>query len=320
MIVPGPQVAFSTPASASAWQRWLLYSPLARLVAFVILFVACAMLAGFAIHALGWTRDGTPLQAGLGQMLGRVLPALVAYLVVTRAIERRWPAELLARKPASRALAGLAGGALLFSAIVGVLWLLGVYRVTGFNPHADWAPALLMVGIGAGVGEEIMFRGALYRFVEEGLGTWIALLLSALFFGLAHMNNPGATAWSSAAIAIEAGLLFGLLYNVTRSLPLCMGLHAAWNFCQGTVYGIPVSGMKADGWLVSTRTGPDWLGGGVFGAEASVVALALCTACTLWLLRIALRNGTIVVPAWIRRRNAAAAATQPTPAPAPATS
>ena len=97
--------------------------------------------------------------------------------------------------------------------------------------------------------------------------------LAALFFGAAHIFNPGATLWSSAAIAIEAGLLLAMIYHVTRSLWACIGLHAAWNIMQGTLYGIPVSGSKADGWLVSMRTGPDWLSGGVFGAEASVVAL-----------------------------------------------
>ena len=66
----------------------------------------------------------------------------------------------------------------------------------------------------------------LFRIVEEGLGTWWALAISALLFGAIHIANPGATLWSSAAIAIEAGLLFGLLYHVTRSLPLCMGVHA----------------------------------------------------------------------------------------------
>jgi membrane protease YdiL (CAAX protease family) len=188
----------------------------------------------------------------------------------------------------------------LFSVVVGVLYLLGSYHVTGFNPHARWLPALLVFGLAAGVSEEILFRGVLYRIVEEGLGTWAALLVSALFFGFAHHANPGATPWSSAAIAIEAGLLFGLLYHVTRSLYLCMGVHAAWNFTQGTVYGIPVSGLRADGWLISSRSGPDWLSGGVFGAEASVVALIACSLCTLGLLIIAIRRGSIVKPSWLR--------------------
>jgi hypothetical protein len=69
---------------------------------------------------------------------------------------------------------------------------------------------------------------------------------------------------------------------------------------QGTFFGIPVSGTEAHGWLISTRTGPDWLSGGVFGAEASVVALIVCSACSALLLIVALRRGTIVPPAWQR--------------------
>jgi len=81
---------------------------------------------------------------------------------------------------------------------------------------------------------------------------------------------------------------------VTRSLPICMGLHAAWNFAQGTIYGVPVSGVKADGWLVSTRSGPDWLSGGAFGVEASVIGLILCLLCTLGLLVVMRRRSSIV--------------------------
>ena len=99
------------------------------------------------------------------------------------------------------------------------------------------------------------------------------------------------------AIAIEAGVLLALLYRVTRSLWPCIGLHAAWNVLQGTVFGIPASGTQAHGWLIYSRTGPDWLSGGVFGAEASVVALLTC-----FMLGIALRRGSIVGPAWRRRQ------------------
>ncbi|MBS0200575.1 MAG: CPBP family intramembrane metalloprotease [Proteobacteria bacterium] len=301
MFVTGPQVAFATPMSTPRWRRWALYSPLARIIIFIAAFVPGVKLMELAMHALGWTHLGTPLQAGLGQMFGRIVPALAAYLLVTCVVERRKPSELLSRTALQRAAVGFIAGATLFSAIVGLLWLLGVYHVIGFNPHANWIVPLMMVGIGAGIGEEIMFRGILFRVVEEGMGSWIALLVSALAFGFMHAGNPGATIWSSSAIAIEAGLLFGLLYMVTRSLPICMGLHAAWNFFQGTVYGIPVSGLKADGWLVSTRTGADWLTGGTFGAEASVVALSTCVLASCALLVVALRRGAIVAPSWRRR-------------------
>ena len=309
MFLTGSQVAFATPATARRWQRWMLYSPLARLLLFILLFIPGVLLMQALMHALGWTTHaGTPLQAGLGQLVGRVVPALMAYLVVTGFIERRRPAELWPAKALQHAAIGIAAGAALFSVIVGLLWLLDVYHVVGLNVHANWLTALLMVGLGAGIGEEIMFRGILFRIAEEGLGSWLALLISALAFGFMHAGNPGATTWSSAAIAIEAGLLFGLLYMVTRSLPVCMGLHAAWNFCQGTVYGIPVSGTKADGWLVSTRTGADWLTGGVFGAEASVVALATCVVASCGLLVIAFRRNAIVAPAWVRKSHATVAA------------
>ncbi|WEN14907.1 type II CAAX endopeptidase family protein [Rhodanobacter sp. AS-Z3] len=289
-----PSVAFAAPTDVPAWKRWLLYSAGARIAIFIALFVALSFVMGGALHLLGWGKASPPLQQAVAQFVARALIPLFAYLILVKWLERRRITELAPVTLIPQGLLGIAFGLVLFSTVVGVLYLLGSYHVTGSNPNAPWLPALLVVGLGAGIGEEIMFRGVLFRMVEEGLGTWVALLISALFFGAVHLGNPGATLWSSAAIAIEAGLLFGMLYHVTRSLPLCMGLHAAWNFAQGTIYGIPVSGTDAEGWLVSTRSGPDWLSGGVFGAEASVIALALCSLCTVGLIVIALRRGTIV--------------------------
>lgn len=293
-------LAFSTPTAAPAWQRWLLFSPLARIAIFVAWFVGFMFVAQYGFVLLGWGKGAPILQRDLAQFVARALVPLAAYLILVKAIERRPLSELAPRSLLPQGLLGVLLGLMLFSTVVGVLWLVGSYHMTGSNPDAPWLGALLVVGLGAGIGEEILFRGVLFRIVEEGLGTWWALAISALLFGALHIANPGATLWSSAAIAIEAGLLFGLLYHVTRSLPICMGVHAAWNFAQGTIYGIPVSGSKADGWLVSARSGPDWLSGGVFGAEASVVALMLCTLCSAGLLIVALRRGSIVRPSWRR--------------------
>lgn len=295
----GYRLAFTTPTQVPPWQRWLVFSPLARIVFFVVLAALCNTLVALAGRVAGVDRHG--FEAPLWQLAFRALAPLVAYLLLVKLVERRPIGELSLRRLVPDGALGLLAGAALFSAVVGVLWLLGSYHIVGTNPHAHWLAAVLTVGLGAGIGEEIICRGVLYRIVEEGLGSWIALLVSALFFGAAHLGNPGATLWAGTAIAIEAGILFGLIYLVTRSLWVCMGLHAAWNFMQGTVYGIPVSGTKADGWLVSTRSGPDWLSGGVFGAEASVVALALCSLVSAWLLAVALRRGLIVPPCWRRQ-------------------
>jgi membrane protease YdiL (CAAX protease family) len=295
------ELAFVTPVAAPRWQRLLVLSPVARIIIFVLLFVFLSSAFGLLAQGIGWNLQALPPAGRMWlELLYRAGLPLLAYLALVKLVERRAVTELAPRQLVPGGLIGVLAGGALFSTVVGVLWLLGSYRVIGTNPGADWLPALLIVGLGAGIGEEIVCRGVLFRIVEEGLGTWWALLISALFFGVAHIANPGATLWAAAAIAIEAGLLFGLLYHLTRSLPICMGVHAAWNFAQGTIYGIPVSGTKADGWLVSTRSGPDWLTGGVFGAEASVVALGACLLCTLGLLVVARRRGSIVPPAWRR--------------------
>ncbi|MEY2113626.1 CPBP family intramembrane glutamic endopeptidase [Rhodanobacter sp. FW106-PBR-R2A-1-13] len=292
-------IAFTTPPGAPRQQRWLL-SPPGRIAIFVAWLVGLMVMLRFGFLALGMGKDTPVLQQNLAQFVARALVPLAAYLILVKLVERRALVELAPRSLLPQGLLGALCGLLLFSAVVAVLWLAGSYQVSAFQPHAPWLGALLVVGLGAGIGEEIVFRGVLFRIVEEGLGTWWALGISALLFGAIHLANPGATLWSSAAIAIEAGLLFGMVYHVTRSLPVCMGLHAAWNFAQGTIYGIPVSGTPADGWLVSTRSGPDWLTGGTFGAEASVVALALCSLGTLGLLAVARRRGSIVPPVWRR--------------------
>jgi membrane protease YdiL (CAAX protease family) len=311
------RIAFTTPPEARGWKRWLLYSPGARIVAF---FLATLILGGilgaivFIVHAVGsglppdqWAQLGKQVR---GQPLthlgmyyaGQVVPAVVLYYLLVRLVERRRVNELALRDLPGYGAAGLILGAGLFSLVVGVLWVAGSYHVVGFNPHAHWLIPVLVVGIGAGISEEILMRGVLYRILEEGMGTWWALAISAAAFGFMHLGNPNATVWSSLAIAVEAGISFALLYHVTRSLWMCMGLHAAWNIMQGTVYGISVSGTGADGFLVSRRTGPDWLSGGPFGAEASVVALACCSALSVVLLVIALRRGSIVAPSWVRNR------------------
>ena len=302
VLMPANTIAFATPPGTPGWQRWLVLSPAARIVFFAAMLIGFSVLVRSATATLGWTAaSASPLQHALATLSVQLLPALAAYFILVKLIERRRALELAPRDIPTFGVAGLAVGAALFSLVVAVLWLAGSYHVTGINPQPDWLPAVLVAGIGAGIGEEIVVRGVLFRIVEEGLGTWWAVLISALFFGAAHIGNPAATLWSSAAIAIEAGALLALLFAVTRSLWTCIGLHAAWNIMQGTVYGIPVSGGKADGWLVSYRTGPDWLSGGAFGAEASVVALAACLTLSATLLVVALRRG-LIVPARSRSR------------------
>lgn len=114
--------------------------------------------------------------------------------------------------------------------------------------------------------------------IDERFGTWWAIGVSALLFGFVHIFQPNASVWSSIAIAIEAGVLLGAAFKFSGSLWLPIGIHWAWNFTQGNVFGFSVSGTgKGESILNSMVNGPDLVTGGDFGPEASVVAVALGT-------------------------------------------
>jgi hypothetical protein len=191
---------------------------------------------------------------------------------------------------------------LLFSLVALVAALVGVYKIVGLGDARSILFVAVTFGIIPGVMEEILFRGILFRHLEDFGGTWVALALTSALFGVAHIFNPNATAFSSFAIAVEAGVLLGGAYMLTRSLWAPIGIHAAWNFTQGEVYDVPVSGIDGTGLVEAKLSGPELLSGGAFGLEASVIALVIATAAGVWLVVRAVRAGHIVSPWWVRRR------------------
>jgi|KBSMisStaDraftv2_1062788.scaffolds.fasta_scaffold48499_2 membrane protease YdiL (CAAX protease family) len=197
---------------------------------------------------------------------------------------------------------GMLIGAMLFCAVVGIAAALGVYKVVERGNSSGLLLALITSGIMPGFTEELLFRGILFRWIEEFAGSWIALLLTSALFGLVHILNPGATWFSTLAIALEAGLLLGGAYMLARSLWLPIGLHAAWNFTQGGIFGVPVSGNPPNGIIQATLRGPTLLSGGSFGLEASIIAIAVCMVPGAWFIWRAVQEGKMVEPRWVRRR------------------
>ncbi|HUP67921.1 MAG TPA: type II CAAX endopeptidase family protein [Sphingomicrobium sp.] len=203
-------------------------------------------------------------------------------------------------------LIGVAVGAGLFSLVVAVAAVIGVYRIDGIGSARDFLPALIASAIFPAISEELFFRGILFRWIEEFGGSWLALLLTSAVFGAAHLGNPNATWIGAIGIAFEAGVMLGAAYMLTRSLWLPMGLHAAWNFTQGEVFDVPVSGTHVDGLVQAHLSGPPLLTGAGFGLEASLIAIVIATGFGLWLLWLAIRKGELVQPMWVRPRAAVA--------------
>lgn len=215
------------------------------------------------------------------------------FVLYTHRIEQRRVTELSRRRAPRELLAGCALGTAIMAAVVGLLAALHLYRITGVA-HWDVLIPALLISFSSGVSEELLFRGVLFRIIEDWLGSWWALALSAAFFGAAHLLNPHATGTAAVAIMIEAGIMLGAAYMLTRRLWLPIGIHAGWNFTQGGIFGVSVSGTTLPGLLQSQLAGPDWLSGGQFGAEASIVAVALSGTVGVLLLVSSARTGSLV--------------------------
>lgn len=262
----------------------VLAFPLVRIVLIVALFAALVFAASQVERRLhsSW--------ASIALTWSVALSLFVIVVLVERTTTGRSLAQIgfFPRKNAVRDFAlGALIGAVLFCAVIAQLALSGHYRVEAVHVTSDLAIAALLFLPGAAI-EEMLFRGVLFRLLEEWIGTWIALIVSASLFGLAHLANPGATAESAFAIALEAGVLLGLAYIATRSLWLPIGLHFAWNYCEGPIFGTTVSGGHAalKSAVSAHLDGPAWLTGGTFGPEAGVCAIlaSLVTSIALAML------------------------------------
>ena len=222
------------------------------------------------------------------------------YAAFVRLIERR-PVSEFALPQLPRELGiGVLVGAGLYTCCVLVLMVLGVYRIEGLNPISFMIPAIAMA-LSSGVFEELVFRGALFRIVEEWLGSWISLVLSSFVFGFVHLLNPAATLTGALFISVEAGLLLAAAYMVTRRLWMSMAFHMSWNYTQSAIFsGIVSGGVSEPGLIKPIIQGPDFLTGGSFGLEASMVAFVFCTGAGIVLLIMAVRRGNIVPPSWKR--------------------
>jgi uncharacterized protein len=237
-------------------------------------------------------------------LLNWVLATLLAAVMLT--VERltvgRSATDVgLGRRNATRGLlCGAALGTALFSIVVLELAAAGFYRITAVHVTRDLVLAALVLLPSAAI-EELLFRGVLFRLVEEWLGTWIALAVSAAVFGFAHAANPGASWLSSLAIALEAGVLLGAAFVVARNLWFPIGLHFAWNFFEGPVYGTQVSGRSfLTAAVVAHVTGPRLFTGGSFGPEAGLFAIVTCVVAAVALLIVATRRSLIVFRASTR--------------------
>jgi len=202
---------------------------------------------------------------------------------------------------------GLILGSLMVTGVFLVEWALGWVTIVGSFQIEDlkltFAQSILyqlVFMVGVSLFEEMQFRGYLLRNLAEGfnfpaLGSkkaiFLAWIVSALFFGLSHAENPNATTVSTISIAFAA-ILLGLSYILTGSLAIPLGLHTTWNFFQGNVFGFSVSGhaeFASTTFIATKQAGPELWTGGAFGPEAGLLGVA------------AIILGNLAILLWVRQ-------------------
>ncbi|MFD1135902.1 CPBP family intramembrane glutamic endopeptidase [Paenibacillus urinalis] len=217
--------------------------------------------------------------------------AILVYKLTLTYLARRSTPEIARQRAGIETLLGVLTGALFITGSVFIITALGGYSF-------QWASSVnaglvLRSSIGAALGaaivEELIFRGLMFQAIDRLGGKPLALAVTSLFFGVAHLGNPGATLWSAFAIALEAGVLLGAAFLWRRNLWFIMGLHFAWNAIEGLL-GFPVSGHSAAGLFTVEMNGAALLTGGEFGLEGSIVPVVVSLLISIPMLIGATRN------------------------------
>ena len=193
----------------------------------------------------------------------------------------------LAKKHAFRdfLLGWFFGGVFLIICVL-LMVLFGGVQITGFHFSStnilQFIPLLLAWSI-QGHAEEILARGFLFSSVAVKNSIPVGIVVSSIFFSLIHLGNDGLSLIPILDLTLF-GILATLYYLKTGSIWGISGAHAAWNCFQGNVFGFPVSGTDAGTAFISVKQqGPDWLSGGAFGVEGSLISVTAQALVIAWL-------------------------------------
>lgn len=249
-----------------------------RVVLFASLYVMCVIVMTSVAFAVGLRPGSSDRLAILVGAVTMLVPAVAAGLLCTLVLERLGMREfgvaLEVRSVSSFGLGFAVGIATLAVAVIPALVAGGLRFQFNSIDTASLLGAFAVMAVAAAA-EEALFRGYILQTLAREGYAWLAIALTAVFFGLGHARNPGASA-TSTAVTVLAGIWFGVAYLRTRDLWFVSGMHLAWNWLQGSILGIEVSGLlslSGTPLLKEVDLGPEWLTGGSYGIEGSLPAL-----------------------------------------------
>jgi uncharacterized protein len=276
----------------------ILHFPLTKMT---IGIIVCVGLYGVSQFAFGQLLATMGLEKDVKNLIVGILSSIIAVLSYTylfRFYEKRDITELSTKGIGGHLWKGILLGFVLQALTILVIYAKGGYSVISVNPFLYLIPSLTMAFTSA-IFEEILMRGIIFRLIEEKLGSYVALIISAILFGAMHIANPNSSPVAAIGLAIQAGLLLAAAFIYTKNLWFPIAIHFAWNFSQSGIFGANTSGNALQKTLITSKIeGAEWFTGGAFGPEGSIQATVFCFIAAIVLLVLSQKEGKMVKGFW----------------------
>lgn len=172
------------------------------------------------------------------------------------------------------------------------------FTISGRAALAQVFVTLILSGalfIVAALAEEALFRGYALQTLTRARLAWLAVFLTSVPFAAVHLRNPNVAAGFTFINTALAGIWLAVAYLRTRTLWLPLGIHWAWNWALGALFGLPVSGINdlaPHPLLRGIDHGPVWLTGGSYGIEGGLACTITLLVTTIFILRTGLVSAT----------------------------
>ncbi|MFQ9697530.1 MAG: lysostaphin resistance A-like protein [Zhenhengia sp.] len=266
----------------SGWQMILLY--LAMNIAQLAIIMPINIILGIIIGIQSIRGDVSGIEAFLTSYAYQSISialcnliSIVAIIILFKVMNRK-TTEDMGLTPVKRdykdLLIGLLLGAASITLIIGINYIMGDTRFNGV--HITWDLILgLILFISVGFVEEILVRGCFQHIIYYRHGIAWAIIIPSLIFSVMHFLNPNISYIAALNIAL-VGIVFGIMTYKSGNLWMAIGYHITWNYFQGNIFNIEVSGSAyGRGLIKSIRVEDNLLNGGAFGIEGGLICTLL---------------------------------------------
>ncbi len=260
-------------------------APIVKVLLFVFFLLICAIPLGLITQLNFLPTIKSPIVADVLTQVGMVFVVLGALLMIFKVLPDLDFYEVFIRREhaLSDFVKGTAIGFGIMVLCAAILYLTG--SVTFILAVISWDTVILYLFYFflIAIVEEFMFRSYPLFVMLERYPLWLAIFLNGFLFALAHLANP-----EISLLALFNILLVGVLLSVYTlqkgNISCAVGIHFSWNFTQAVILGYKVSGNDIGGAVKAIPTGADYLSGGNFGLEGSLVCTLFLVTYIVWLV------------------------------------